>query len=320
MKPGRPTATIDIDGQALTAPEAALVRLRVDLSLGRHDAAALVFWRGSRFSGATPDSEITISLGTDGSDALVFTGKTDRARITESMVVVEALGATAALDRERRSQTYVQQKAVDIVRDLASSISVDSADADLELFAYAVDARHTAWRHVNDLGRLSGSDVASSPEGALRFAPPRSGAADHTLRFGATLLGWEFDQRVEPPVPDLVPHGAASEAGREKWHWLLNDPSGEGNSARLIGGFHSRDAADAMKKSLEARAKRLTVQGTFTAVGEPGMRPGDLVTLADLPAGDPGLLRLLSVRHTLDGRHGFLTHGVAESAGGSALS
>lgn len=316
MKPGRPTARIDIDGQALAAPEAALVHLRVDRSLGRHDAAELVLWRDSKFSGTSPDSEIKISLGTDGSDTLVFTGKTDRSRTTESTVIVEALGATAALNRERRSQTYVQQKATDIVRDMASSISIDSVDAGLELFLYAVDGRRTVWWHLNDLAQLSGADVGSSPEGALRFTPPRSGVADHTLSFGVTLLGWDFNQRPKPEVPDVVPHGAASEAGREKWHWLLNDPSGGGNPARLVGAFHSRDAADALKKALEARAKRAMIRGSFTAVGDAEIRPGDLVKLEDLPTANPGLLRLLSIRHTLDGQNGFLTRGVAESAGG----
>jgi len=315
MKPGRPTATIDIDGQSLTAPEAALVRLRVDLSLGRHDIAELLFWRNSKFKETGPGANIEVSLGSDGSDSLVFTGQVDEARSTESVVVLKAIGATAGLTAERKSQTFVQQKAADIVKDLASSITIDAVDADLELFSYSVDGRRSVWQHLNDLAQLSGAYVSSTPKGALQFTVPRTGTADHTLRYGAALLEWDFSQRPEPSVPKVVPNGSASEAGREKWHWLLNDPSGGSDPARLVGAFHSRDAADALQKALEARAKRSAIKGTFTAVGDPAIRPGDLVKLEDLPTADPGLLRLLSVKHTLDGGRGFLTLAVAESGG-----
>jgi phage protein D len=231
-------------------------------------------------------------------------------------VAIEGLAATSALNRQRKSQTYVQQTVADIVRDLAAAVEIDVLEADIELSAYAVDGRHTVWWHILDLARLTGADVSASPEGALRFTAPRSGIADHTFQFGSTLLAWDIASAPQPEPATVVPHGAASEAGRQKWHWILNDPAGAGaKPAQLVGAFHSRAAAEALGKAHAARAARATVRGWFTVVGHAELRPGDLVELEGLAGPTSGLYRVTALRHSFDGYTGYTTRANVEGGG-----
>jgi hypothetical protein len=253
---------------------------------------------------------------TDGSDTTVWTGTVSGVRGGAAYVALEGLSATSVLNRQRKSQTYVQQTVADIVRDLAAEVEIEALEADLELSAYAVDGGRTVWWHILDLARLTGADVSASPGGALRFTAPRSGAADHTFQFGSTLLAWDIAAVSPPEAATVVPHGAASEAGRQKWHWILNDPAGAGaEPARLVGAFHSRAAAEALGKALEARAARATVRGWFTVVGHAELRPADLVELEGLAGPTSGLYRVTALRHTFDGHTGYTTRADVEGGG-----
>jgi hypothetical protein len=313
VKPGRPIAKIDIDGRALTAPESGLVCLTADLALGCHDAVRLSFWRDSKFASAAASSAITIELGTEDESETVFTGEVTGVQPEAGVIWIEALSATAPLSRTRRSQTYALQTAADIVRDLASDVPMDEIEASREIANYSVCGSRTIWWHLLDLSRLSGADVGVSPEGGLRFTPPREGTSDHKFYHGATLLGWHIESRAAAQPLATVPHGAASDAGQNRGHWPQQDPAGSGGPpARVIGAFHTKDSADALNEDLAARAERRTRRGWFTAVGHAPLRPGDLVELKDVPGFSPGLLRTTAVRHSLDGSHGFVTRAAVE--------
>lgn len=316
MKPGRPSALIAIDGRKLNAAEAALVHLSLVLSNGSHNSAELVFWPRTKFASAAVGSKISVAAGTNGAEKDVLAGEITAVSRTPLGVAIEALAATVQLSRSRRSQTYINQSVADIVRDLARPVDIDEVEADLQLEAYSVDTERTVWGHLLDLARLSGADVGSSPAGGLRFVPVRPGSASRTFRFGADILDWDVAKAKGFEVPGVAPHGAASEAGKDKWHWLVRDPVGAGGKpSRVVGAFHTRDAADQLASALKDRAKRSDLRGEVRLVGEPRVRPGEVVKIRDLPGPDPGPLRVLEVHHELDGS-GFLTSLVVEGAGG----
>lgn len=322
MKPGRPSAILTIDGRALNAPEAAVAALTVVLQNGSHHWAEIVVWPQSKFANVKPGASISVALGTVDSEEDVLTGKITSVSQSDAAVVLEALGATAELSQTRRSQTYVSQSIADIVRDLAAPVDIDEVDANIKLAAYSVDDRRSVWGHLLDLSRLTGAELGSSASGGLRFVPVRSGSATRKFRQGADLLGWKIapNRPAEKPLA-VVPHGAGSEAGQEKWHWLLHDPVGSsGKPSRVVGGFHSRDATDNLNQALEARVKRASVWGSLRLVGESKVRPGEIVAVEDLPGNDPGALRVLEVRHAFD-EAGFITQLAVEGSGaGMGLS
>jgi len=316
MKPGRPTATLTLDGQSLTATEAGLLALSVRQSHGAHDAVDLSLWPRSKFASAAPGATLTVALGTDTDNEDVFTGEIIAVRRTPAALRLEALSATIALSRLRQSRTYLDQTIADIVNDLASFVGTDDVTADVKLSAYSIDDRRTVWAHILELATLAGAEAGVSASGTIRFVPAGTSPVTHTLRYGATLLSWDIQTIASPHVPKVFASGAASEQGAERWHWLARDPVGEGTEpARLIGSFHTRDAADALAKTLGDAAKRATTRGSIRLVGEPTLRPGDVVELKDLPGDASGSFRILTLRHIFNPHAGFVTEATVEGAG-----
>lgn len=312
----RPRAAVTVDGRRLTSAQAALVRLQVSLSLaGAHDAAELVVWPSSKLAGTGSGAEMAIALGEEGEERDVWAGEVTTIAAGADGVVIDGLAGTVALSRRRVSQTYLDQSVADIVRDLAGDVDLDEVSGDVSLPAYAVDDRRSAWAHLLDLAGLVGADVGASAAGGLRFVPARTGSADVRLRYGADVLSWSGGPAPEPSAPAVAPHGAASEAGADQWHWILRSPTAAGGPLHVVAALRTRDAAEGLGSALAARADRAAVQGWLRIVGRPTVRPGELVAVADLPSGDLGTLRVLAVTHVLDGRGGFVTTLAVEGAG-----
>jgi hypothetical protein len=316
----RPNANITIDGRKLSAAEAALVSLKIDLTVaGAHDSARITLWPNSRFSGAAPGASLAIALGDKDSEEDVLTGEVTGVRGAPDGVVLKGLSATVALSRAFMSQTYVSQSVADIVNDLASGVSTDQVSAAMQLAAYHVDNRRSVWTHLQSLAQLTGRDLGSAADGSLRFVPADSPALPTKLRYGADLIDWDFAQVPAPTAPAVLAHGAGSEAGAAKWHWLRHDPA-SGDPTRIVGGIATKDAAELASKALADRASRAAVRGKLLIVGDATIRPGDTVELSDLPGADPGTLRVVAVHHSLDSATGFLTRLSVEAAGGGGFS
>jgi hypothetical protein len=304
MALSRPRAILTLDGRRLSSAEAALLSLRVLHTLGEHDTAEVVLWPSSKFAGARAGSRLAIAIGEEGSEADVWTGEVTGTAAGAEAVALDGLAATVALSRQRVSQTFLNQSVADIVRGLAQGAQVDQVGGDTSLAAYSVDERRSVWSHLLELARLIGADVGSSPGGALRFVPVRSGTPDHQLRHGADVLSWRTGTAAEPPAPTVAAYGAASEAGADQWHWIRRPPA---HGGQLVAALRTTDAAETMTRALSARVARAKVRGQLRIVGRPSVRPGDLVAVSDLPSGDPGILRVRSVEHVLDARQGFAT-------------
>lgn len=319
MSLSRPRAVITLKDRTLTSAEAALARAEVTLSLlGSHDAAQLLFWSESRFKDATPGDTLKVALGEEDAEDEIWTGVVTRVVSSPDGMVIDGLSATSALSDRWTFQTYREQTVADIVRDLASEVTIDSVQGDLKLPSYSVDDRESVWNHILKLADMSGAEVAASARGGLRFVNPRVGAPQATLRYGADLLSWEGVRRAQPTGLRVAAHGAGSEAGAEQWHWVLAEPTAVGGGAGptdVVAALRTRDAAEKVARALDQSNKRAKTNVELQILGNPALRPGDLVQVRDLPGPDFGTLRLLSVTHRLDGRAGFVTELVAE--GGS---
>ena len=312
----RPNAQVTLAGRSLSSAEGAVQSVRVDLGLnGAHDGVRLTLWPDSKLASAAPGDAISVALGDAGSEVDVLGGEVLAVRSRPDGVVIEGVSATIALSRQFKSHAYVNPTVADVVNDLIGSAAVDRVDAPLKLGAWHAENRVSVWQQLQALARLAGADLGSAADGGLRFVAPRPQGAPTRLRYGAQLLHWDLAQANAPDAPALATHGAGSEAGSARWHWLSHDPVGAGaDPARTPGALASRDAAQSAGQALTDRAARAAHSGQVLIVGNPDLRPGDTVQLADLPGNDPGTLRVIGVQHRLDRVSGFLTRLTVEAA------
>ena len=316
MALSRPNARITVDGRALAADQAGLLRLQVALAGdGGHDSAQMHLWPSSKLTDAVPGAQLQLALGERGGETAVFSGALQARCQQPQQVVLDALAATVALSRSSKSEAFRNQSVADIVRSLAGAVAIDQALATLKLSAWHVDNRRPIWRHLQDLARLVDADLCSAADGSLRFVPAGAPGAPTLLRHGADLLDWQISQVSEPTAAAVAAVGAASEQGESRWHWLRHDPVGAGAGPTVLpAGVATLDSAQGVASGLAARAKRGAVRGALLLPGNPALRPGDVVLLQDLPGGDPGPLRVRGVVHSFDADNGFLTRLRVEGA------
>jgi hypothetical protein len=320
MSLGRPEAALTIDGNRLTATEAALAWLEVDLGLGRvHDRFRAALANLSSFADASADQSAVVELGYGDDLETVLTGTLTAVERHPWGLVLEGLASTVTLSRTRVGRSYVSQSAADIVSDLVSSAQGDAGDvsSSLQLAAFHVDERRSAWSHVFTLAGLAGCEVSADSGGAVNFRPPNTGSPSHSFRHGAELVAWDVGPSagIRPDI-QIVPFGAASEQGSSHWHVLLREPDGGPPTEETLvpGALRDQDGAQTYEQALsDARARRAT-RGNVLVTGDATVRAGDVVTLVDVPAGDDGPLRVTAATHWLDGRSGFHTYLRVEGA------
>lgn len=321
MSLSRPSVRISVNGRSLSAAEAALLSLRLDLGVcGAHDAALLTLWPQSTLADSQPGDTLSIALGERDAEQDQLSGQISAVRRSLRSVTLEGLGASAVLSRTFVAQTFLNQPVGQIVRDLAgsASLNIDQVQADLQLGAWHVDSSRPVWSHLQQLARLCGADLGLSASGGLRFVPADAAGPPTRLRYGAELLDWEVAQAEAQEPPQVAALGAGSEAGSEKSHWLRHDP-GAGSRSRIQAGLVTKDAADAAAKALKDASSRATLRGRVWIVGNASLRPGDTVELADLPGQSPGPLRVLALQHRLDTLSGFVTRLSVEGASGGGV-
>jgi len=309
----RPDAKLTIDGRALSAAEAALESVTVDLSVsGAHDRFRCRLGHLSPFADAAAGADAELELGYGDDLETVLTGTVSLVERAPWGLAIEGLSATGALSASRVGRSYVGQTAADVVNDLVSGAGGTAGEisASHTLSVFHVDERRTVWTHVRQLARLTGSELSSDAQGAVNFRPVKTGSADHTLRYGADLLAWDVGPRdAAGPEVSVVPFGAASEEGTEKWHILLREPDGGSPSGPTLvpAALRDRDGAQALQDALAATAARGANTAVLVAVGDGSIRAGDLVELSEMPSGEDGTLRAVAVTHILQRGSGFRT-------------
>ncbi len=284
----RPNAVITLDGRRFTAAEAALAGLDLQLGLGEFGEARLLLWPRSKLAGATIGAKLELALGAQGQEEAVFTGAVETVTHGPAALLIEALEPTAALHRKFISRTFLNQTVAAIVRDLADPVSVAAAESDLELGQYGVENRRSVWWHLRDLARLAGCDLGATAAGELLWRP-RGRGDTRALRYGADMLAFSEGEGVAADAPAIAPHGSASAAGTDRWHWVNPDPLGQNpDPARVRGAIVSEAAATTASDAAKARSAARGKCGRVTVWGRPEVRPGDGIDLQNLPGGDSG--------------------------------
>lgn len=303
-----------------TAAEWARAVVSVELETGLAPAVdALVVVLGTGAPAVGVGDEGRVSLGYEGALESVFAGAVESVRrsLRQGTRLV-AGNAGSALARTRVNQSFENQGAGDVVRELASRAGVDATvSAGIDLPFLVVDDRRSAWGHVAALAERSGYVAAVAPDGGVVFGPARQGPPVQTFTVGVDVLALAAAERT-PLAGEVtvVGEGAAGSKGAAAWSRLVKDSrsvtatAGSGEPARLREdpALRSADAARTAATSLAAAAAAATAAGRVVVPGAPVVRPGDPIELAG--AADPalnGVWRVRALRHRFAKREGFTT-------------
>lgn len=266
---------------------------------------------------AKPGDPLTVDLGYSGTLHRVFTGIVDEWTAGLAGVEVRALGTQAALQRTRGDRAYVNQKAGEVFRALASEAGCDvaRAEAGVPIAFYLADSAYTHWEHALRLGLHSGNDVYADAGGKLVFAPVNDGAPPLKLRFGADLLQAACASETAPSKAVRIPESPASSAGEETANWIAKDSSphkaeaGDGGGApRYFPFLRTQEHAQASADALWLRRQRAAGGAEIEMTGRADVELGDTVALEGLPAGGDGTFVVLGLRHAFGRSSGFRTY------------
>jgi phage protein D len=274
-----------------------------------------------------------VSLGyTDSEATLVFTGQVESVRYSvHGTTRITATNGGVPLARLRLNQSYEQQKAGDIVQDLASQAGVetDTVENGVDLPFYVLDDRRNAYQHIATLARTSGYLAYITPEGKLRFAPFTGGQAVQTFTYGVDILALDLTEAA-PTVGTVTTlgEGAAASQGADAWGWLIKDPApvqgraGDGAPARLAvnAALRSGDAAQSAANGMASAAALARVSGRLLVPGAPAVVVGSAMAIARAPHEVlNGLCMVQQVRHCFAKGVGFTTLiGFYKASGGAA--
>lgn len=297
------------------------------------DTLEIVLSGDSQAPSVTVGDDLTISLGyEDAGPVQVFAGSIDRIRHRiDGTVVVGISNGGADLARLRLNQSYEQQKAGQIVRDLAGRVGIDGGTVEdgTELAFLAVDDRSNAWVHIGELARRCGFVASIGPDGKLGFAPAPAGSPVATFNYAVDVLALEVtDAAADLGAVTSLGEGAAGSEGRDAWAWLIKDVSavtgsaGSGLPERVFsdGALRSRDAASAAATALAEAAAAGRKVGRLRVPGSPEVTVGSLIEIAGATSPLNGQFVVRRVRHRFEKRAGFTTEMVAVGAeGGGGL-
>ena len=279
------------------------------------------------------DGELELNSGdADGAGAdTIITGKVRSMRRALRTVEVTVGDAGAELARLRSGATFEKQSAKDVIRALASevSVSVDSMDIDLPLATYTAHQGRTAAEHVAYLARLGGCLAYVNSAGELSVTQWPEGQAELALKYGREIL--EYDVREIPGSAArhmLIGQGTAGstsapDALRPSLSQLPDDAPAPGADAvwTPAGALRVPAAAATASAGADAIAGAYGKQVRARCFLLPKLRPGIVIEVQDLPNGLSGGSWIITrVNHRLQpGRGGVTTfEGVSGEGGGLA--
>lgn len=263
----------------------------------------------------------SVSLGyEDDANEPVFTGQVEQIRYSlAGMTRLTATNGGATLAKLRLNQSYEQQKAGDIVRDLSGrvNISPDTLEAGVNFPFYALDDRRSAYQHIATLAQTSGFLAYFTPAGKLKFVPFTGGQPVQTFVFGTDIVSLQVTQSTTVVgTVTAIGEGAAGSQGQNAWNWLVKDPAsvkgsgGSGNPQRQISdpALRSQNAAQQSARSRATAANRQTLMGRILVPGAPKVVVGSAIAITDAPQSAlNGTFLVQHLRHQFSKPHGFTT-------------
>ena len=155
--------------------------------------------------------------------------------------------------------------------------------------------------------KVASSDGAGGALGAAASAAASLLGSSGGYRYGGELVDVRVVASATTPSPAVVPHGAASPSGSDKWHLLLKEPDGgsPAGPTRVSAAARTTGVADAFQAGLEGSAARREHLARVVVRGVPAVRIGDPISVGDWPHGGLPDFRVVAVEHRVDHRSGY---------------
>lgn len=319
--------SIEIDSSSITAAGMP-VDIRVDLCFNKLNSAELFLYLGEMGKVEAGD-EVTIELGESGGGGslvpnpfggggdtdLVFTGIVASARRSLEGWHISCSSTLENMAKIRANKYYEQQKAGDIVSDLASIASVDTGDIEsgIEFPYFAIGQDRSLWEHSVALAQRNGFHCYADAEDKLAFAA-FSGNNSHSFEYGVDILA--VDSKTESSGIEGVEVYGESPAslgeGPDASTWLTKEDvkgsagSGSGKVLRISDpALRNTDTAGTAAEGLFAllssrRNGKLKAKGKAVVLG-------DEIELEGVPGGLDGTFMACRIQHRLSKDKGFVT-------------
>lgn len=295
------------------------VSVRVDLRLNQVNTAQIRLGLVPGDSVAVGDP-VTIALGNaENGQETVFTGIINELRQTTGCYSIWCSSSLEALTRLRVNKVYTQQKAGDIVSDLASIATLDTAtvESGLDYPFYALGADRHLLAHLHALAKRDGFDAYADHDDALVYAAYSPGFGEsYTARYGAEIIAYHCEKQgtATDGVEVYGESPASLGEGDKAYSWLTKEEvkgsagSSSGNVLRISDpSIRNQDAAGIAAEQILAQLSRQKT-GWVKVLGTPEPALGKEILLEDVPQDGPnGSFKITGVRHQLDKQIGYTT-------------
>ena len=296
----------------------------------------------SERSGISLGDEVSLELGHEGDNEMVFSGKVVSFRPALDGVTVYGLGHMNSLLNLRTATTYEGQTPGAIARDLIGQAGLEAGTVDdgPTLPRFAIDSRLSTYAHMKSLADRLGYELYANRDGAIMFhalgdAAGLDAAGGGLLAAAANAVssllggggeGYQFGRHLvasrlasRPAAWGSVLVGGESpmsSQGDSAAHWLtVKDTDFQGRAgsddpqALLLDlAARSKDLADRFAAGQLAVAQRTAKQVELTVLGRPQVDLGDSLSVSDVPDdlfNGQGYVRF--IQHRFGDDWGYLT-------------
>lgn len=315
-------SALGIGGGSADKWKQAVVSVSVECGLAPSvDGMEVTFTAGEQAPSVAVGDTGSVKMGyEDSSTDAVFTGEVESVRYSvQGLTCLKATNGGAALSRLRVNQSYEQQKAGDVVSDLASraEVETDTIENGLDFPYYVIDDRLNAYQHIATLARKSGYMAFFTTEGKLSFVTLATGQAVQTFTYGLDILSLQLTQATALCGEVTVfGEGAAGSQGQDAWSWLVKDPSsvkgsaGEGKPVREAqdATLRSGSAAQSAAEGIVNATGHIKLTGKLLVPGSPAVAVGSTIEVVEAPDGAlNGSYLVRGLRHHFSKLQGFTT-------------
>ena len=306
-----------------------VTEITVDSSVHQPDMAVLSFidsdFRWSDASELEPGRELRIKFGYERELEEVFVGEITAVEISGEprggqRLVVRGYDRAYRLHRGRQTRTFLDMSDSDIARQIAGKIGL-AADvtATKTVHEYVIQDNLTEWEFLRERARLNGYELQVQEQQLVFKKPPSTPADAIDLNWGENLISFsaeltaaeqvgEVEVRSWDPIakkeiggvskrPDTTTEIEERSTGGELAGRSFND------SARAVVVREPVDSpghADAIAQAVLNELEQSFVYAQGSAIGDPKLRLGSKITLANVGERFSGSYYASEVVHTFD--------------------
>ncbi|NEP36243.1 hypothetical protein [Moorena sp. SIO3B2] len=266
----------------------------------------------------SPEELVSVELGDENKQTLVFTGKVSRVDWSIDRVRIEAASTFGSLTAARLNRVYEKPNAGDIVKDILKwgKVKVGQVQNGLKFSVYGVGDLMSAYDHLETLAQQCGFDFYANTQDKAVFAKYKP-ASSHQFKYGEDILALELEQ-PHPGVEKVEIYGESPSSqgqGEQAYSWLTKKEvkgtagSGSGITTLRLTDPTARTQAVAQKMAEAVLAKQRQKQrGEIKVLGNANVKLGDEIKVSKMPMATlNGSFKVTGVSHRLNRRSGFCT-------------